>query len=218
MQRRPTKRSLKRKTKKVHTAGSEIEAEVLDFINSDPLVHQMRDTASRFVQLTPRERDFAQRYALEFRTLAEWAALYHVCMSTIRRWLLNENIVALIDEIKFDFRSYVVAKNMLLWKKAGDVYINILGMNPKEDGNGSLVLKAASDVVTFMGMSSRKPDGDDGGGVVERTAKLLPGAEMQMMTEEQRKKLNEQIEEQRSLEESRRLLAAYEKGELKIEK
>ena len=49
-------------------------------------------------------RDFAFRYALEMRSYADWARIYHVAVATIGQWLRRPDVLKYVTTLRYERR------------------------------------------------------------------------------------------------------------------
>jgi len=127
-----------------------LEDEIDDYLDREGKVVKIAETLDKYPTLTPRERDFARRYATEFwRSNKGWARMYGVSDSTIRRMLSTPAVVDAINEIKSDFAKYTMAKQMLIMELAADKIIEVLRLETNADTAATLY-KTGMDVFKYI--------------------------------------------------------------------
>jgi len=92
--------------------------------------------------VSERLRDFAFRFATEMKPQREWAKIYGVSISAIKRWMTNEGVRALIALTRYERRIYHMGMILQIEKRMYGVINAILGVKLTTD-NMSTVLSTA---------------------------------------------------------------------------
>lgn len=126
-----------------------MEEVVQKYLDSDGVLAKIEKTTNKFPELSERERDFAQRCALENRTPREWAQYYRITEQGLFRWLRKKEVQQIIREIKSDARRYHIAKALYLGEEALRVYQEVL-RTPITNNNRSEILRAANEILAHL--------------------------------------------------------------------
>lgn len=84
-------------------------------------------------------RDFAYRYATEYKSNPAWAKIYGVGVKTIRTWLKKEGVQALIAISRYEQRTYNVAQRSVMNNQVYTTMNNILRTKITADTIGPIV-------------------------------------------------------------------------------
>jgi len=76
--------------------------------------------------ITERQRDFAFRYATEYKTAKIWAKEYNVSAVTIARWLALPGVRAYIAVARYEQRMFNLGQHLTLQRNANTTINNIL--------------------------------------------------------------------------------------------
>ena len=101
-------------------------------------------------QLPDQLRTFAFRYATEPRKHMDWAAIFHVSIYTIRRWLLKREVMQYILKVRRDRQLLMLERLSNLEKKAYKKLDDILSLPVTED-TAEIIRKTILDVLTIKG-------------------------------------------------------------------
>jgi hypothetical protein len=104
------------------------------FISVDDMPEDINDLP--FIK--ERERDFAFRYATEYRTHKQWAEVYNVSLPTIQRWLNDPAIRTYIALCRYEQRMYNVAQMSIVQRNMFDAMNRILKVNLTNDNIASV--------------------------------------------------------------------------------
>lgn len=113
------------------------------------LVQSINQEIERYPELTPRQKDFAFRYAMEQRTYQQWANFYGVTYATIQRMMDNPRVRKLIADIQFDVRKFRAGMAVFLQRESLEQMLRIF-RKPETDDNLETKRKAAHDVLEFF--------------------------------------------------------------------
>ena len=93
-----------------------VEAGINKFIDVDNL-----PSLDELPFISERHRDFAYRYATEYKSRKEWAKEYNVNPVTIDKWLRTDGIRTYIALARFEKRFYTMARRVslenMVWKR-----------------------------------------------------------------------------------------------------
>jgi len=151
-----------------------------------------------------RMRDFAFRYATEYKPIRVWAETYGVSESAIYKWLSHEGVAALIALTRYERRIYHMGMILQIERKMYESINTILNMQVTPD-NMSTVLSTAKFVWDILyrpeevsgkakgafNVNIGFAPGSDGGGDRSQTS---PYAQERNVTPKQRDALEERIE------------------------
>jgi hypothetical protein len=102
-------------------------------------------------------REFAFRYATEYRTNADWAHLFHQSTFTIYSWISRSDVAGFIAKIKYERRMLMAERLNDLEKKAYTKLSKILDFPLTEDSLEPL-RKTIIDILTLTQGPGRKRD------------------------------------------------------------
>jgi len=98
-----------------------------------------------------RLRDFAFRYATEYKPLHSWAKIYGVSPSAVSHWLSHEGVRTLVALTRYERRIYHMGVILQIEKRMYDVMNTILGVKITTD-NMHTVLETAKFVWKIVNM------------------------------------------------------------------
>jgi hypothetical protein len=136
-------------------------------------------------------KEFAFRYATEYRTNADWAHLFHVSTFTIYSWLGREDIAGFIAKIRQERRLLMAERLNDLEKKAFAKLSKILDFPLTEDSLEP-IRKAVLDVLTLRNGKTPSSSG---------SISIIQGQAQGQMQEQELslEQMQEKIEELRAL-------------------
>lgn len=88
-----------------------------------------------------RKRDFAFRYAMEYKSVREWAAEYNVAVNTISSWLCDPKVKAYIAVTRYEKRMFTLARRIVLENRVYDRLMEFLN-KPLTNDNASAMERA----------------------------------------------------------------------------
>lgn len=131
----------------------------------DLILKDINTAIEKCPDLSLRERDFAFRYAMEYRTYQGWAEFYGCHYGTIQKMMLNPKVRQLISEIRFDIRKYAIGMQTFLMREAMDQYLRIFRA-PETVDTMEVKRKTADKIMEWQqGHRGKKDDDEDKGRV-----------------------------------------------------
>jgi hypothetical protein len=121
--------------------------------SSKSIRQQMSETITipdELPQLPERMREFAFRYATEFRRTADWAQIFHVSPFTVRNWLLKPKVMQYILKLKQERQSLMIERVTDLEATAYRKLREILDIPFVSVEAAELVRQTASDVLQHL--------------------------------------------------------------------
>lgn len=91
--------------------------------------------------ITERKRDFAFRYAMEYKSIREWSVEYKVTVQTIHRWLGDPGVRAYVAVTRYEKRMFTLARRIVLENRVYDRLMEFL-KKPLTNDNASAMEKA----------------------------------------------------------------------------
>jgi len=137
-----------------------MEADVYRFLEKERAVQKITDIVSEHTELSLRDRDFALRYALEYHSMPEWSRIYGVGLTSLYRTLNKPEVQKIIEDVRYNFTSYVVANQVKLVRMAHEVYAKIMSRT-MTDENMDTIRRAANDVLSFWYKSNQSGDNSE---------------------------------------------------------
>lgn len=168
-----------------------LEEEAFRFVEDVQAAKKVADSVSKYTkELSPRELDFARRYAIEFRTAEQWARFYGVSQTTIYNWLNIKGVQDLIDEINYNFNTYFFHSHLVLMREAQQTYLKLMRLPMTED-TIETIRRSAHDITDFwkgivsseMGPPVPEKTAPDFGGNVVQVNVGVPGVQKEIVTE-----------------------------------
>ena len=126
----------------------------------DDILRDINLTIEKCPDLSLRERDFAFRYAIEYRTQSKWAEFYGCHLHTIENMMRNPKVRCLIADIQFDIRKYTIGMQTLLLREAMDQYLRIFRA-PELTESLEAKRKSADKIMEWFGFGGGKEGEDD---------------------------------------------------------
>lgn len=158
-----------------------LEQEVTMYLQDEEncqAIEAIQKTTDRYRdKLSTRKFDFAQRYALEPKTLRDWAKYYGTTIQTIGYWLADPIVKQFIQEIQCDATKLYAAKMLCLREEALRVYLEIL-RTPLSDNNRSQIKETADKVMELM-----KPT-ESGSGTIQPAVNINIGGQARVTSED----------------------------------
>ncbi len=114
-------------------------------------VTDINKTLEEYSDLSMRERDFAFRYAMEYRNYRQWANYYQCSFGVIQRMMSNSRVRQLMEEIQFDIRKYAVGMRLVLYRSAMQQYLDIFEA-PNVPDSLEPKRKAAAEIMKWFGI------------------------------------------------------------------
>lgn len=136
-----------------------------------------------FPDLKPREKEFAMRYVMKVQPYRKWAEEFGCSYITIQKMMNNPKVRQLMDDLRFDIRTYAMAGMMVGFRKAIQQIIRILDL-PDFADNLEVKSKIALKLLEFY----NKREGN------EDEKEIRPGLHVNIFTGEVEKQTGEKKE------------------------
>jgi hypothetical protein len=137
-------------------------------------------------------REFAFRYATEYRTNADWAHIFHTSTFTIYSWISRSDVAGFIAKIKQERRLLMAERLSDLEKKAYTKLNKILDF-PLTQDSLEPIRKTIIDILTLTQNPNRKVDSPLIS-ITQNQGQIQGQAQGQMMTTEQIKQKLAELE------------------------
>ena len=131
---------------------ADVEKSINEYLDVNTTVEKLTELHSKYPELTPREHDFAQRYALEGGEISKYAKMYGITMQAIHRWLKKPRVIQFIEEIRHDARAHYFSTILDLGHDALSVYREVL-RTPITNRNRSDIVATANRVTDILNKS-----------------------------------------------------------------
>lgn len=96
-------------------------------------------------------REFAFRYATEYRKKKEWCEIFKISPYTLRNWLQRADVAQYIAKVRRDRNSLMSERLLNLEKKSYAKLDSLLDLDIKDPDNAQIVQHTIRDVLSIMG-------------------------------------------------------------------
>lgn len=138
-----------------------LETEIDKYLKtSSKTVQVMMRRLEEAPEMTPMEKEFAIRYVTKVQTYQKWADEFNCSYNTIQKMMNNPKVKELIDQLKYDIRTYAMAGLTVAFRKSIEQIVAILDM-PNLLDTLEIKSKVALKLLEFYSPSKKGGDDED---------------------------------------------------------